>query len=618
MLIDFLIEKNIMEEIGIAVTAKENLDAILKAVGTFDKLESSAKGLKNEFSDLSKTTKENMREASEAVKNFSGDFTKELDEPTKKLITQIRKLSDEGSDDLKKIREAYDQLEKAGGKATKEQIADFRKLVNEYKSFSAQRLEPTQLFEQAAARQLAGRLEIGDLPPEASAPLRNIQQQMQSRYISRMQGAEVDVMAGRAGEFGAGAEAPVAAWGQRMKNVGAFFLGASLTGVVLHAIRHWAMVDKQLIQVEQRLGNARKGVEDFGTALGYTKAESAEIAKIWGEIDNRFTSGEAAQYVGFARHRGIEPSQAMPLRLAGRYVRQQRAGVELAQFEQFGRDMGMLNGRINELISTHTHLARVAADQALGLSTEDIRNVQMFARRVWENVPGEKQRGVGKWGGQFIQKMNAGISQPGSEAARSFLMRAYGFGQGATLTETMERIESGIFGKGNLEAIFKRLFAETPGIGNEERIMALKGLFPQLGIKDIRQLMDVWNVPEDRMRVLNELNRQEEKTSRNFESLGASVVGLGDETKAFMDNLRYGAINDSIDAIKKAIEGDFKGAIKVLTGSIESVKDVFNDLDNFLSGMINKWMNREPDDGPRDNVFPKKKVPDWNTAYIFE
>jgi len=535
-----------MPELGIAVKATKQLNAILDAVGDLQKLENQAGKVKSSLDEMSK------------------------DDATKKLTSEIRKLSSEGSEELQKIRKAYQDIEQAGGKASKKQIDDLKLTMREYKAFAAQGIESTQLFEIGAAKQLGARVAVGDLPPEQKLPLQELQSQMKRGALSRMQRAEVDVMQSRLSgmEDQGGAGAPGADWGGRMKGVGRLFLGASLTGAALQAVHHWAEVDKQLVQIKQRFGDITEGVKGFGKQLGYTISESSEMSKIWGEIANTVNMGEMGQYVGFARHKGIEPSQAMELRMAGRYVAQPGGSRMLGGFERFADRMGMGQGRIGELISSYSNLARLGAGQAIGLNAGNIEGLQMFTRLLWQGVPGEKERGKGARGEQFIQNLNQSMANPQSDAVRAFQMRAYGWGKGATLSEVQERIQAGAFGKGNLQSIFSQLYGETPGMGKEERIQAMQPVFSQLGIKDIRPLMAAWEGP-DREKIFAELEAGSPKSlEEDFVKLGEAAVSASDKFKVLMDTVRFDTVNASIEAVSQALKGNLQVAVNNLSTSM--------------------------------------------------
>jgi len=565
-----------MQDLGIAVKATKQLNAILDAVGDLQKLEAEAGKVKTSLDEMSK------------------------DAPTKKLIADIKKMSSEGSDDLQKIKKAFQEIEEAGSLATKKQYDNFKQMIREYKALSGQRIESTQLFEVNAAKQLKKRLAVGDFSPEEAGPLSELQSQLEKGFISRTQQAQTDVMLSRAdaarqferdrtarfkSEMVPSGDEPgmpaggAGSWGPRMSGMGKFFLGATISGVAIQAIHHWAQVDKQLVQIKQRFGDITEGVKGFGKHLGYTISESAEMSKIWGEIADTVNMGEMKQYVGFARHKGIEPAQAMELRMTGRYIAQPGGSRMLGGFERFADRMGMGQGRIGELISSYGNLAQLGARQAIGLNAGNIEGLQMFTRRLWQTVPGEEQRGMGERGAQYVERLNQSMANPQSDAVRAFLMRSYGWGKGATLSEVQERIQAGAFGKGNLQSIFSQLYGETPGTGKEERIQAMQPVFSQLGIKDIRPLMAAWEGP-DREKVFAELEAGSPKSlSEDFETLGRAAISTSDKVKVFMDENRFDAVNKSIKATSELLDGEFKA-------SLRTIINLFDGLEKSIHGLL--------------------------------
>lgn len=586
-----------MEEIGIAVKAQKQIEDIVATADALDKVEKTTEQLNKTFQKMSEESKKNVKGLSDEIKDFEKQHGKlegvdmaspaisKLDTSIRKVIDDVRRLAKEGSKELQQIQTEFEAIKGKGKDATEAEIKAVKKLIEEYQILSRQKITDTQMIEKEAQVSIRNRLKVGDLEPNQELLLKRLQEQLSGGQISRTEQARVDMMRSRLDytEQDPGADdGGTSKWGSRMQKVGAFVLGGSLVGFALQSIRHWAEVDKQLVQVEQRFRNVRGEIEGMGEGLGYTRSESAELAKIWGEIQNKFSGADVRQYLGFSRFHGIDPAQTMQLKLAGRYARQAGAGTELTRFETFSEQMGMGQGRMGELINVQTQLARLASEQMLNTSMGDVRNVQLFARRLWQDT--EPERGMGQWGAGFIQRLNAGMSQTGGDPQKAFLLRAYGFGSvpGQTLSETMQRIEAGAFGEGNIQDVMKRLRAEIPG--NEEwQIQGMKGLFPQLGYKDIRQLAQAWDDPVKRDSLIKTLEKKESKTSEDFEKLGSAAVSLGDEFKRLMDSVRYNlAQSQFVDANKKLKENfdtsinEFVGSISKATNKINAAVDLIN------------------------------------------
>lgn len=564
-----------MEEIGIAVRAKTELQEIINSIDTLGKLGKTADDVSGSFGKMSEESK----------KIVSDD----LDSGTKKLLRSIKDLSKDGSKDLQKIKKDFDEISEKGKDASKEEIKNVKQLVAEYKTLANQKLTDMQVFESTAMRSFQNRLRAGGLTPEQEAGMGRMVEEMKGGMLSRRERATMEIMESRAGAMeqdvdGQSGAAAGGAWGSRMKTAGKFILGGSLVGAALYAVKHWADVDREMVKVEQRFGNIRKGVEGFGESLGYTKKESAEMAKIWGEITDRFDKNDIQQYTGFARHRGIDPTQAFQLRLAGRYVKGEGAREDLTGFERFAGQMGMSHGRIGELIQVTSRLSQMAAEQAFDLSGADIRGVQLFTRQLWEGS-GNEERGKGQWGANFIQRLNAGMTG-GGDAGKAFLMRAYGFGTGEqTLTQTMERMEAGIFGKGNIEDIMEQILSDIPG-NRERQILAFKGKVPELKTKEVRQLFQQWGDTDERKKLVDRLSGKygegDESANdviRDYNKLGQAAVSIADVTKVLFDKARYDTINESLDVLESMLKVDMKQALQGFIENIEKINSLLKSDD---------------------------------------
>jgi len=557
-----------MPELGIAVKATKQLNAILDAVGDLQKLENQAGKVKSSLDEMSK------------------------DDATKKLTSEIRKLSSEGSEELQKIRKAYQDIEQAGGKASKKQIDDLKLTMREYKAFAAQGIESTQLFEIGAAKQLGARVAVGDLPPEQKLPLQELQSQMKRGALSRMQRAEVDVMQSRLpgmgdqGGSGVGALAGAkGAWSSVMKTAGTLLVGASIVGLV----KHWADLDTQLTQVDQKFKGMRGTIDTLGIGMGKLVTENVAFANSLGEVTNKFDQSEALQLMGYAKATGTTDAGALQLRLAGRYARIPGTAQYLSMFDKFAGRMGMGEGRREELQAVTQQLAQSGASQRLGLGIGNVFATELFAKSFWGNQ--YEQRGMGEWGADFIQRLNAGMMGGGNDANRSFLMRAYGFGKGKTLSQVQKRIQAGIWGEGNLQDMISQMYQESPGMGREERIQALQGITGgQLKTFEIERMIDQVDQTLSGGGGIGDVGFL--KTLRqtgfggaatNWARKGAATTTQGQKYRTFIDRIQKelgGVIKSPIDLFSKSPGAIIKEIGSASKRVLEQMKSMGISLDD--------------------------------------
>lgn len=623
-----------MEELGISVRAQKQLDAIFDVIQSFDDIEKSTADVQDKFKDLSDATKNDMAAASEAVKNFeknvvnlkkeSGDidkittdrpgerpgYTKKdfegirpappemetadapgigekitFDETTRGIIDNIKKIATEGSDDLKKINEAFQELKEKGKEASKEQVENLQQIIREYKALARQKLTPTQIEEKDTLQSLENRLKVPDLDPTQTAILSKLIEELKAKTVSRQEIAEVDIIESRIGEIHRGIyeqeQDPVNQFNRKvastMKKAGSLVLGGSIIGFGLYSIKHWADLDSELKKVDLRFDGMRNSIDRYGIGLGKTIRENIEFAKSIGTITDRFSEMEASQIMGYAKATGTSDAAALQLRLAGRFVETPGIQRYLTGFDQFAQEMGMYRGRREELQNVTAQLARIGARQTLDLGIENIYGVGRFAREFWGDQ--YKERGMGDWGADFINRMNAAMTQPGSDAARSFMMRAYGFGDGKNLIEVEKMIEAGIFGEGNLEKIISQLFAETKGMSNIDRTKALKGLtggalktfeaerlihLTQNAIDEGKDFKDI-----DFIRALRPEQTQE--GIQDWARRGRAEITIGEKYKTFIDRVQK-ELGGTVDVISDLIDLRPDLAIKKTKEAFDRVK----------------------------------------------
>jgi hypothetical protein len=567
-----------MQEIGIAIRAKKDLQAILDSVEALGKIDSQ----------------------------------------TKKVVESVKDLG-KGSQEVRKLESAYKKLEKeieSTGKASKEQLKSWREQQRHLASTAAglrisqgMGISDYDIEARTARANLAAILKRPDLEPETRFALSTLYKE--TGVLPRISRAQLGaIQAGGAEGIGRGIsgleaqqreeEARQGAWGRRFKTAGAMVLGGSVAGFLLTSIRRWAELDTELIKIERRFGNIRKSVESVGTGMGFMKRETAEVARLYGQIANDFDRAEVGQLMGFARVRGLGLQAPLQLRQAGRYVGMPEMQRFLPAFERFTRQVGMGKGRMEEAISVTGQLAQQGAQQALGLNIADIMGMQSAAARFWQGI--DDERGRGAWGANFLQRLNQGMLSGQSEANRAFYYRAYGWGQpGVTLPSVIERMQAGIFGRdpvtgrSNFEAIVRQVGKEIPLIGERgwiERTLALSGQLPGMDMKTIRQLVRQWREKPGKLEEVFEAmakkpGRPEDlmQTLKDYELSAQGIASTGEEFKVAIESAQYNLI-EGVEGIAKFLKGEGK---EQLRGAFEdianSMRQLFPDVGDIFSGM---------------------------------
>jgi hypothetical protein len=553
-----------MQEIGIAIRAKKDLQAILDSVEALGKIDSQ----------------------------------------TKKVVESVKDLG-KGSAEVRKLESAYKKLEKEiekTGKASKEQLKSWREQQRQLAGTAAglrisqgMKISDYDIEVKTARANLAAILKRPDLDEETRLSLSTLYRE--SGILPKIDRTKLAMMepsfksvSSRIAQIEGVTDAGDV-WRKRMKTAAGLLLGGSIAGFGISTMRHWMDVDRELLKIEKRFNTMRKHVTDIGLGLGLTKKESAEIAKISGEITNEWRRAETGQYVGFARVHGLAPSVGMQLRMSGRYVEIPETRRWLTAFEKFSKDVGMGRGRIGELMDVTSRVAMMAHEAALGQNIFDVMGKQQAAATFWKGI--DEERGKGVLGMNFLQRINAGLTNQGGDAQRLFLMRAYDFGKpGVTMIDVMKRIEQGIWGAGpegksNLQAVLELLESEYGQKMSFEKFGAAYSIFEgNLKTEEIEKLLEMRRTrPEAYEKFMGELSKKKDIPAlmerygikpKDFEGLGSRAVAAGDRMKQLLDITQYNMVEP------------IRGAVKAFRGETEEAKEIFRGIINDLTTPLNQ------------------------------
>lgn len=249
-------------------------------------------------------------------------------------------------------------------------------------------------------------------------------------------------------------------------------------------------------------------------------------------------AGEAAGFMGLLTQAGT-----------GFGGKAGRAGkAELVKTLALGVHSGLDRARMPEFFAATTQLVQRQMGATAG------RVDSSAAARLLAMLGASGQPGLqGARGGQIAAALDKAIRQPGGgEAGQAFMLQAMGFGKpggGASYYEALRKQERGVFGAGNLQAMFAESQAQYGG--GQAQILALRQL-TGLTIDQLEAVRDVVNS--------NMTNAEKQEALKKIESEAKSIEEQAlDEMKEFGDTTRHMAElqNRSIgigDQIKESVE----------------------------------------------------------------
>jgi len=314
-------------------------------------------------------------------------------------------------------------------------------------------------------------------------------------------GPAVDTGGGGAGEPG---QSPMGATGrefnQRAGNyltglgsaAVAIGLGSSIFGFMMSSGQKFMELSKIMEVVSSRFRSAEGSVLGFGTAMGYTRAESAGLVEALGNVRNNVDRSEFQRYTGFARTTGMDPNAAlssfghMATMRGGGALTQGNLGVILGA----ARMSGMDEGRLPEFIK---RVEGVMQQQFQTTGHAD--GSAVLTSMLPGYFMGFKDPRTTEMGEHFTQGLQQTMT--GGTANRTFLMRAMGYGSqgGPSYIEMRKRMEAGIHDPRNLQDMFRAFNARGLSRGAMFRaIEAQSG--GSLRVDEIEALINKMGTPE--------------------------------------------------------------------------------------------------------------------------
>lgn len=226
-------------------------------------------------------------------------------------------------------------------------------------------------------------------------------------------------------------------------------LGTSLTGMLTAAPQRYMALDTVLTQLSRRFREVDGSVGLFGTSLGYTISETAQLANVLGRQADAFSRGEFQEYGGFARYTGADPGAAMSTfgmgaRLQGRGMSTDQLTAVLMAAERRGMAQGRLNEFLQGLERTMAEGFERTGQLNLGTAIAAF-NLPNF---VYGQGDPRRHSDMG-----LAQGVNAMFQDQG---LRVYMQRAMGYGRpdGPDYIEMRKREHAGLYDARNLVDLF--------------------------------------------------------------------------------------------------------------------------------------------------------------------
>lgn len=240
-------------------------------------------------------------------------------------------------------------------------------------------------------------------------------------------------------------------------------LGASAMGFLLNSGQKYFELSKIIAHVGARFREAESNVIGFGSAMGYTVAETAGLVEQLGNVRDSFSKSEFLRNTGFARTMGMDPGAA--LGSFGKLSGMQGSAITSRQMAEIaGRAQwaGMSQGRMGEFLGM---VQRMGESQFGATGQFNFRDT-MTAGALPGMVFGMNDpRAKGETGIGLTEGLNSVLT--GNPAMQTFMMRAMGFGSagGPGYIEMRKRMEAGVYDPRNIRDLFKAFRARGMGKG---------------------------------------------------------------------------------------------------------------------------------------------------------
>jgi len=285
-----------------------------------------------------------------------------------------------------------------------------------------------------------------------------------------------------AGGLGSG-NIPLALAGGSMFLGGLMNAGESVTGTIAGLIQQayggvgiYQNLEVQRQAARQMFKNGNINFAGLGN-LGVMQEQDIALRGQLGGAINNFSEQFLKSLTGYARVSGIAPEESVAFAGISRYLNTEFGDEFLNRFDKLAEKLGMDAGRRVELQSSMAQLIESfylqsgRANESAGFGALGI------ARGIFGNT--ELGRG-GTLTIDFLNRLQSGIQQPSSEAAKLFMLKSAGFGEGRGLWDSLRMMQEGLSNPemfGNVKERFLRRFG---GGTNETQLFALQSLFPGL------------------------------------------------------------------------------------------------------------------------------------------
>jgi len=421
-----------MDEIGIAIRAKANLEEVDLAAQKLEK-----------FGNVNSRTASKVRQLVESLKESA-------DTDINVLTRQIDELQ-------KKVQEGG--LSRKERQSAKQQIEDLRTQIKELRQLQRVKADDYGSMEQEARLLLEHLKNKRHLTNAEKEHIKVIEEGL--RYLERYNKAKLDLdtahldkiqkdLQEQEKEAEVGGMGKVGAYGKHLfRQITGVVIGGTIIGVLTQMMKKWSELDTMITKTSASLdGFGKAGVlriTEIGNALGYTKEEALAFLETFTAITGKIEKQEFANLLAWGRAMGVGAS-GLQLRELQRWGGEGVAvGTDKyfrSQFTAIARMLNMREGRMNEFIETSVNLVKTMERTFIKIERGDIFRNILFPAIVW----GGADRGRGERGLSFMQRLNEAL-QGSSEMMKLMQYRALGVPQtwGQRL-ETMETLQKGAFG----------------------------------------------------------------------------------------------------------------------------------------------------------------------------
>jgi len=257
-------------------------------------------------------------------------------------------------------------------------------------------------------------------------------------------------------------------------------LGSSITGFLLQSGHKYMELSKIIAQLDARFASAAGSVTNYGSALGYTIAQTGQFMEILGGQTNTVGRGEAQEFLGYGRTFGIDPSTTMrsmgtARKLIGALRRAPARTAYMEEMSGLAARLGMSEGRHGEFMEQRTGLVSDMFASTGHVDRQGLRVAQALPGLVFGTLNGsDDERGRGQAATGFLHRLQGTMT--GGGPMKSYMMRVMGFGRkgGPSYIDMRKRLEEGIYNPDNIGDLFGEF--QAAGYSNTQMFMGLESV----------------------------------------------------------------------------------------------------------------------------------------------